>query len=149
MKLLAAVGSDSSGTSVPIEDLVDKAAANVSSIFADRPLAEAPVRNELGTIYYNLGLMTKSGAEFSAALEIWEGALGPDHPDTLKAVNNLGQSLMRQERWEEAEPYYRRAYEGRLRVLGEEDPYTLASMNNLGRLLQETGRLDAAIERVH
>jgi tetratricopeptide (TPR) repeat protein len=43
-----------------------------------------------------------------------------------------------------AEPLYRRALEGRERVLGPEHPQTLTSVNNLAGLLESKGDLAAA-----
>jgi serine/threonine protein kinase len=146
MKLLAAANNLEAGQRLPVADLVDRAAANVSAMFAEAPLAEAAVRNEVATIYYNLSAFDKAAAEFELALTLWESKLGPDHPDTLKAVNNLGQCCAHLGRNEDAERLYRRAYEGRLRALGEDNPYTLVSMNNLANLLRWTGRLDEAEE---
>lgn len=144
MKLLAAAHEQRPGERLPVERLVDQAAAQVGAMFADEPLAEAAVRNEVATVYYNIGAFEKSGEQFAFALDLWESQLGPEHPDTLKAVNNLGQTFSRRGIDDKAEALYRRALEGRLRVLGEDDPYTLASMNNLANLLRWTGRLDEA-----
>lgn len=144
MKLLAAANAGDAGQRLPVADLVDQASAQIGIMFADQPLAEAAVRNEVASIYYNLSAFEKAADHFRRALELWEANLGPDHPDTLKAVNNLGQSVAHLGRNEEAEALYRRAVDGRLRVLGEENRYTLASMNNLGNLLRWTGRLEEA-----
>ena len=66
-----------------------------------------------------------------------EKALGPDHPDAIVAVNNVGYSIQYQGREEEAEPYLRQALESWTRVLGADHPSTLVGMNNLALLLQE------------
>ncbi|MBE7507649.1 MAG: serine/threonine protein kinase [Planctomycetia bacterium] len=142
MKLLAAANADKSGHPLPVADLVDQASAQIAVMFADKPLAEAAVRNEVASIYYNLGNFAKAEDQFRQALNLWESKLGPDHADTLKAVNNLGQTVAQQGRSDEAEVLYRRALDGRLRLLGEEDHYTLTSMNNLGNLLGWTGRAE-------
>jgi tetratricopeptide (TPR) repeat protein len=143
MNLLSAVNGRQ-GDSLALTDLLDEAAANVGTMFANQPLAEAAVRNEIGSIYYNVGAHEEAAQQFRIALDRWERQLGPDHADTLKAVNNLGQTLMRLRRADEAEPLYRRALDGRRRTLGENDPFTLVSMNNLAELYRATGRLDEA-----
>jgi eukaryotic-like serine/threonine-protein kinase len=144
MKLLAAANTTGDAPRLPIDDLVDKATDSIETMFAGQPTHEAAVRNEIGTIYYNLGNVDAAAEEFSRALHLWEAQLGPEHPDTLKAVNNLGQSRARQRRGEEAESLYRRALEGRRRVLGDDDPFTLITMNNLADLCRAAGRLDEA-----
>jgi serine/threonine protein kinase len=148
MKLLAAANTPADASSpaprLPIADLVGKAAASIDSMFADQPASQAAVRNEVGTIYYNLGSMDAAAEQFLLALQLWEAELGPEHPDTLKAVNNLGQTRARQRRPEESEALYRRALDGRRRALGDEDPFTLITMNNLADLCRGAGRLDEA-----
>ena len=144
MKLLAAANTSDADARLPVADLVRTAAASIDTMFAATPAHEAAVRNEVATIYYNLGDVDAAAEQFLRALELWEAALGPDHPDTLKAVNNLGQTRARQQRPAEAEALYRRALDGRRRALGDDDPYTLITMNNLADLCRATGRLDEA-----
>jgi tetratricopeptide (TPR) repeat protein/tRNA A-37 threonylcarbamoyl transferase component Bud32 len=144
MKLLAAANTTADAPRLPITELVEKAAGSIETMFAGQPTHEAALRNEVGTIFYNLGNVDAAADQFSAAMRLWESQLGPDHADTLKAVNNLGQTRARQRRVEEAESLYRRALDGRRRVLGSDDPYTLVTMNNLAELCRGTDRLDEA-----
>jgi hypothetical protein len=61
-------------------------------------------------------------------------ALGPEHPDTLRSVNNLALLYQAQGRYGEAEPLYQRALQAYERVLGQEHPVTLKVVNNLAGL---------------
>lgn len=142
-KLLAAAQTQTDKR-LPVAELVDEAAGNVSTMFGDRPAIEAAVCNEVGTIYYNIGRFDRCAEQFKRSLALWEASLGPEHPDTLKAVNNLGMAFQHLGKGEDAEKLYRRALSGRVKVLGEADAYTLATMNNLGELLRGTGRMDEA-----
>jgi len=144
MKLLAAANAPETERRLPVADLVNQAASQVGVMFADQPLAEAAVRNEIGSIYYNLDAVDQSGEQFERALTLWESQLGPNHVDTLKAVNNLGQVRARQRRGQEAEALYRRALEGRRRALGEDNSYTLITKNNLAEIFRGADRLDEA-----
>ena len=74
--------------------------------------------------------------------------LGPEHPDTLASVNNLGLVLESQGRYEEAETMHRRALEAREKVLGPEHPDTLTSVSNLGSVLERQGKYEEA-EAMH
>jgi len=47
--------------------------------------------------------------------------LGKEHPNTLQSVNTLAELYRAEGRLAEAEPLYKRALEGRERVLGNED----------------------------
>jgi Flp pilus assembly protein TadD len=76
-------------------------------------------------------------------LEGREKQLGPDHPETLKSVNNLGILLSDKGDNEGAEKLYRRALEGKERVLGLDHPDTLASVNSLVFLLNKKGDNEA------
>ena len=60
--------------------------------------------------------------------------LGPEHPDTLFSVNNLGFLYHTQGRYSDAEQLFKRALVARERVLGPEHPDTLFSVNNLAAL---------------
>jgi tetratricopeptide (TPR) repeat protein len=63
-----------------------------------------------------------------------EQILGPEHPDTLLSLINLSRRLMREMRYEEAEPLALRALAGRERVLGAKHPQTLIAMDTVAVL---------------
>ena len=50
----------------------------------------ATAGNNLGLVYRALGDLDAAREAFQRAIEIWEQALGADHPDVATAVNNLG-----------------------------------------------------------
>ncbi|KAL9610367.1 MAG: hypothetical protein Q9167_004937 [Letrouitia subvulpina] len=72
----------------------------------------------------------KEAEELSARdVEICRGALGEEHPDTLKSIHNLAIIYKSQGRYKEAEALEVQVLDIRKSVLGEEHP--LKSMNNL------------------
>jgi tetratricopeptide (TPR) repeat protein len=75
-----------------------------------------------------------------------EKALGDEHTDTLKSVNNLGILLNDKGDYEGAEALHRRALAGREKALGAEHPVTLGSVVNLGISLNNLGRSNEAIK---
>ncbi len=79
-------------------------------------------------------------------LKTREHILGPEHPDTLSSLNNLGVLLSDKGDYDGAEACYRRALAGREKALGPEHPDTLSSIGNLGVLLWETGNYEGAEE---
>ncbi len=127
-----------------VTEIVGEAASHVLTMFGDRPAIEAAVRNEIGTVYYNMGDYPNAVEQYELALQLWTSQLGPSHADTLKAVNILGLAFARQGNNKAAEPLYRRAWKGRIAKLGEAHSSTLASMNNLAEALRATGRLEEA-----
>jgi tetratricopeptide (TPR) repeat protein/CHAT domain-containing protein len=75
-----------------------------------------------------------------AALGTLELAAGPDSTDVGAAASFLGTSLLRQGRYPEAEPQYRRAMDIDEKAYGPEQPDSVASLNNLALLLKMQGR---------
>jgi len=144
LRLMESLRSNPRQPTELLENHAHQAIANISTMFQDRPKLEAAVRNEMGTVFYNLRASDQAAEQFAIALRLWEAELGPAAEDTLKAVNNLGQARMLPRRLDDAERLYQRALQGRLNLLGEEHPATLASMNNYADLMRQTDRLDEA-----
>ena len=66
--------------------------------------------------------------------------LGPEHPDTLKSMNNLAAAYTAQGSYKQAETLASQALETRRRVLGPERRYTLASVDNLASAFAGEGK---------
>ncbi|MHC5114755.1 MAG: tetratricopeptide repeat protein, partial [Planctomycetota bacterium] len=141
-KIFEEMDPHTAGRKVDVRALVDRAAGDIDTVLADKPLGRAAVHNEVGTIYFNLGVPDVAGTHFEAALAIWEQQHTEDHGDVLKAVNNLGLVHMREGRNDEAEVLFRRALEGRQRVHGADDHHTLATMNNLAMSVMYQGDVE-------
>jgi CHAT domain-containing protein len=73
------------------------------------------------------------------ALEIWEAALGSDHPRVAASLNTLALVHMRQASYREAGPLLERAVAIYERQLGNAHPLVAASLSNLGALLAARG----------
>ena len=71
--------------------------------------------------------------------------LGPDHPSTLTARNNLAGAYQTAGRLNEAIPLYEQNLEDRTRILGPHHPDTLTARNNLANAYHDAGRLNEAI----
>ena len=89
-------------------------------------------------------LKNKKVAKLKENIEERVASLGFEHEDTLTSVYDLGVLFQEQGNLAEAEPFYRRALEGRDRTLGRDHPSTLTSVGNLGVLLKEQGKLAEA-----
>lgn len=74
--------------------------------------------------------------------------LGPDHPDTLISAVDLGDALLKQEQYEKAETLYRRALEGREKLLGPGHADVLDVVSSLGIALHKQGQYEKA-EAMH
>jgi tetratricopeptide (TPR) repeat protein len=74
-----------------------------------------------------------------------EEELGPEHPDTLAARNNLALAYQAIGRTDEAVALHEQALAERERVLGPDHPGTLNSRSNLAVAYQAAGRTDEAV----
>ena len=118
-------------------------------------LEEREPRLDRARIAHNTSAYLLRVGEYAAAEEIGrtavvikEKTLGPEHPDTLTSVDNLGLVVERQGKYEEAEAMHRRALKEREKVLGVEHPCTFASITNLGSVLMRQGKYEEA-EAMH
>jgi tetratricopeptide (TPR) repeat protein len=68
------------------------------------------------------------------ALDIWEKALGPNHPDVAAALNNLAGLYRAQGAYERARPLFERALAVWEKALGPEHPDTKTARRNLAAL---------------
>ncbi|KAJ5207451.1 FabD/lysophospholipase-like protein [Penicillium cf. griseofulvum] len=94
-------------------------------------------------LYYD-GRYREAETMCQITLEYRERVRGPEHPNTLTSVNNLGLVLNMQGKYAEAEALYRRALQDREKVQGPEHPDTLTSVNNLGFVLNKRGKYTEA-----
>ena len=94
---------------------------------------------------HDLGIEYKT-VELSAAVEVIEDVLGPDHPKTLTTCNNLAVAYHSAGRFDEAIELYERVLADQERVLGPDHPDTLITRNNLAGAYHSAGRFDEAIE---
>ena len=93
---------------------------------------------------YQQGAYGLARNSFQRELDTVRRILGKDHPDTLTALNNLGQILKAQGDLVGARIYAQQVLDTRRRVLGEDHPDTLTAMGNLGNIFQAQGDLDGA-----
>ena len=117
-------------------------------VYGNAPEAQRAVEvlalNTQAMQLFGQGKYNEAVAIQEKALALAERVLGPEHPDTLKSVNSLGNLYKAQGRYGEAEPLFKRALAASERVLGPEHPNTLASVASLGALYQAQGRYGEA-----
>jgi non-specific serine/threonine protein kinase/serine/threonine-protein kinase len=132
---------------VTVEEVLRKAARKIerNARFEDEPEVEAALRLVIGNTLDKLGQPKEAAFHLRRALELRRKTLGPDHPDTLTAQEDLaffvGEKLQQPE---ESERLSRSTWEARLRILGPDHPKTLESLDTLGGALRDLGRLDEA-----
>ena len=82
---------------------------------------------------------------YAGVLEKRKKVFGPEHPDTIRAMADLGGVLGLEKKYAEAEKVGREALEIGRRVLGEKDPTMAILLYNLGAVASLGGRIDEAI----
>ncbi|KAL9041630.1 MAG: hypothetical protein Q9214_004041, partial [Letrouitia sp. 1 TL-2023] len=96
--------------------------------------------------YQSSGRYDDAEELYKRALTGNEEQLGPDHPDTLRTVQNLANVYSDKGRYDDAEELYKRALAGREEQLGPDHPDTLGTVQNLANVYSNKGRYDDAEE---
>jgi serine/threonine protein kinase len=133
------------GVDATIRAALDTAEARIEDSFADKPNVEASIRNTLGQSYLYLGEPARAIRQLERARALSRQFLGPDHTDTLDAINNLCFAFRDAGRFEDALPLLEDARKRCAANLGPDHSLTLTVMNNLAGAYREVGRLDAAL----
>jgi len=141
----ASAATQSGPSAKPDPDLkvrtaLDRAAERIEGKFAKQPEVQAAIRNTIGQTYTDLGLYPEAGRQLERAVDLRRRVLGPEHPDTLTALNNLAVAYVHEGKYAQAEALDSPTLEIRRRVLGPEHPDTLTSMNNLAIVYYDEGK---------
>jgi hypothetical protein len=74
-----------------------------------------------------------------------QAKLGPDHPDTLNTMNQLGVAYWSKKQLDRSIPLFEGALKLSEKKLGRDDPFTLRMVANLGVNYKDAGRLKEAL----
>ena len=105
------------GKDVTMRQALDVAAERIDRAsqgdgrFASEPLVEAAIRIAIGRTYRALGEYAAAEPHLRRAVELRRGALGAEHQETVRAMNQLANLYWRQGRLDQAEPLFREAYD--------------------------------------
>ena len=88
----------------------------------------------------------QAALSLSDAVDLFTKTLGPDHPRTLAARNNLAIAYQSAGRLDEAIDLHEQVLADRERVLGPDHPHTLTSRSNLAIAYRSAGKLDEATD---
>ncbi len=104
----------------------------------------AELLQRAGSYFHGRAADLEAKPLFKRVLAIRETALGAEHPDTAKSLNNLAVLLQAQGDYAEAKPLYERALAIHEKALGAEHPDTAVSLNRLASLLGDQGNYTGA-----
>lgn len=105
-----------------------------------RTVAEAELKGQVGRWYLERGFATLALEAFEQEHEVLKGELSPEARKSLAARNNVGRSLRKLDRLDEARATLRRVLRAQRRHVGAADLDTLTTMNNLAEVLRDLGR---------
>src|SRR5207237_5373111 len=77
------------GREVTLRKAIEAALPFVGKSFTDQPLIEARLRMTLGLSFWDLGEAKIAAEQFETARTLYTKQIGPDHPETLRSMNNL------------------------------------------------------------
>ena len=117
--------SEARGATLTAREILNAGAARIERDLTSQPEIQARLMETMGTVYTNLGLYRQSEPLLQRAVETNRGALGSEHPNTLKAQHQLANLFWHQGLLEKAEPLYLEVEAGRRKMLGPEHPDTL------------------------
>jgi tetratricopeptide (TPR) repeat protein len=114
-------------------------------LLASRERQFGSLHEEVAKARFNLAVTLEKLGKYSLAEEQNRLALeaqkklfpSDNHPTTMNMMNTLGILLLRQEKYEQAEPVLREVLKARREVLGTNHYQTLISQNNLAGLLMK------------
>src|SRR5216683_2357470 len=127
------------GNSVTAREILDKASSDIKTGLAKDPDPQAGMMQVMGEVYLNLGLFSRAKDLEQQSLDIRRRLLGPENPDTLASMDDLGGALKESGQFVEAAKMFREEIDIERRVLGPENPQTLNAMNNLTNDLRKDG----------
>jgi serine/threonine protein kinase len=128
-----------------LRDNLNKAVKDLEGSAIGEPLEVAAMQNRLGLSLLGLGEAALAVDVFQKALDTRKAKLGPDHPDTLKSMNNLATAYQDSGQLAKAVTLHEDTLKKRKAKLGPDHPDTLSSMNNLADAYAVSGQLAKAV----
>jgi eukaryotic-like serine/threonine-protein kinase len=134
------------GHDVSLRDAVRASLPALGTSFKDQPLVEARLRHSLGTTFQYLGDPTSAAEQSEKARALLTRHLGPEHPKTLRSVNNLAVSYADLSRPAEALKLREEVLAAQKRVLPPDHLDVLMSMHNLASSYADMDRPAEALK---
>ncbi len=134
------------GRTITVVETLGAAAKKLDTELANVPARRARLQSTLGQTYRALGLPREAIPLQEKVRDYDLATFGPEHNETLQAMNDLGNSYFAAGRRDEALKLREQVLALRRKVSGPEHPETLKAMNNLAVSYSETDRLDDALK---
>ena len=129
--LLASVAPDMAGRDVTVMHILDRAARQVNTQFADQPRVMATLHHTIGKAYLALGRLQDAEPHLDRAVHIRRRELGEQDRETIAAEASLASLYLHRGRYSDAETLYVSLLERGRQVLEAGDATLFGIMNNL------------------
>jgi serine/threonine protein kinase/tetratricopeptide (TPR) repeat protein len=130
-----------------VDGVLDPTLSAVRQDFDDQPLVRASMEHALAGVFLELGLAARAEPPQRSALETRRAELGPEAPETLLSLHQLGLVLKAANDVDGGLELLDACLEIQERALGPDDPATLATASSIGEALFQAGRLEEARDR--
>ena len=131
------------GRDITARALLEQGIRRVDSALAGQPEVQAELRGVFGRAYTNMGLLDQATSLLRQSLAQHRDLYGESHLTVVEDMDRLGNALMQQDKYEEAEPLLREALVQRRQLLGAHDA-TAESLDRLATLYQRRSDYPAA-----
>ena len=126
-------GSD--GDSLRVRNLLDSGAAQLDTVFADRPSVRAALAQAFALGYDKLGKASAALPLYREVLRLRSMALPPGDPDLIRSENALAVALLNTGGYAELDTFLTRAVAERRHVLGPDHLAVAMALQNLAYAL--------------
>jgi hypothetical protein len=128
-----------------LRDNLNKAVKDLEGSAIGEPLEVAAMQDTLGLSLVGLGEASLAVEVLQKALGTRKAKLGPDHPDTLRSMNELAVAYQDCGQLTKAVPLFEETLEKTKATLGPDHSTTLTSMSNQALAYEASGRLAKAV----
>ena len=125
---------------------LDRAAAKIGQRFKDKPLVEAAIRLAIGEAYHSVAAEDPAVPQVERAVKLLQTQLGPEHEDTVKAMQRLAALYMWVGRHEDAVTLRKRILDFRGVYFGSDQPETVASVSDLAAAYGQAGQWETSAQ---
>jgi serine/threonine protein kinase len=127
-----------------LREILNRTAERVGTEMTNQPAVEAELRGLLGALYQEIGNYDRAEEMHRAALKIRRNLFGRESSEAARSLNDLGLTLVANNKLPEAEEAHRRALAIRQRLYGNENADTATSLNDLSSVYRQETKLGQA-----
>lgn len=133
-------------SNITVTKAIDRSVQLVGQRFQFRPPVEAAIRHTIGKTYLGLGDVAKARLQLELAEQIRLKQFGPNQPERLDSLYELGWLYLLDSKLNLAEPLLKEALERRQATLGPLNPATLQSKYAIGVLCEYQDKPKEALQ---